>query len=152
MGLRLSVLALLVALPALAKPWNSIEPGVSLKDAVLKKFGEPTKVTTVGGREVLSYSNEKAIKNTAQTQFRVDPTTGVVERIDVFPEATISIDQEAIEKSYGIECVGNDRDGCYVKRAQDKKPAYFLYAKLGVAIFFKEDGKVVSMAYLPGKK
>ena len=146
-----SVLVVLLAGSALAKPWNGIEPTVTTKDAVVKKFGEPSKVTLVSGREVLTYSAFKAIKGTVQAQFRIDPATGTVDRIDVFPEPVI--DQDAIEKNYGAECSPGESDGCYVRRAQDKKPAYFLYAKLGLAIFFKEDGKTVqSFAFLPTKK
>ena len=139
------------AAPALAKPWNGIEPGVSLKEAVVKKFGKPSKVTLVGGREVLTYLKEKAIRGTVQSQFRVDQKSGTVDRIDVFPEPII--DQDAIEKSYGPACAAGAKDGCYLLRAQDKKPAYFLYERLGLAIFFKDDGKTVqSFAFIPAKK
>lgn len=145
------VLWVLIATAALAKPWNGIEPAVTTKEAVVKKFGEPSKVTMVAGREVLSYSAFKAIKGTVQAQFRIDPGTGTVDRIDVFPEPII--DQEAIEKNYGAECSPGETEGCYVRRAQEKKPTYFLYAKLGLAIFFKEDGKIVqSFTFLPAKK
>ena len=143
--------ALLLANAAAAKPWNGIEPTVTTKDAVLKKFGDPSKVSTVGGHEVLTFSGLKAIKGTVQAQFRIDPESSTVDRIDVFPEPII--DQDAIEKSYGAECAAGESDGCYVRRTQEKKPTYFLYAKLGLAIFFKEDGKTVqSFAFLPPKK
>lgn len=136
---------------AFAKPWNGIEPSVTTKDAVLKKFGEPSKTSTISGHEVITYSAFKAIKGTVQAQFRIDPATAVVDRIDVFPEPIL--DQDAIEKQYGVECEAGEADGCYVRRAQEKKPVYFLYAKLGLAIFFKEDGKTVqSFAFLPAKK
>jgi hypothetical protein len=140
-----------VTLPALAKPWNGIEPGVAQKDAVVKKFGEPTKVVVVGGHEVLTYSRDQAIRGTVQAQFRIDQQTSLVDRIDVFPEPII--DQDAIEKNYGAECSEGEREGCYLKRPQDKKAPYFLYAKLGLAIFFKEDGRTVhSFAFLPTSK
>ena len=128
---------LLVSTLALAKPWNGIEPTVTTKDAVVKKFGEPSKVSNVAGHEVITYSAFTAIKGTVQAQFRIEPI----------------IDSEAIEKSYGAECEAGETDGCYVRRAQEKKPVYFLYARLGLAIFFKEDGKTVqSFAFLPAKK
>jgi hypothetical protein len=146
----LVLICALLASAAFAKPWNGIEPGVSSKDAVLKKFSDPSKVTTVSGREVLTYAGFKAIKGTVQAQFRIDPASGTVDRIDVFPEPII--DQEAIEKSYGLECAAGESDGCYVRRTQEKKPPYFLYSKLGLAIFFKEDKTVQSFAFLPLKK
>jgi hypothetical protein len=143
--------AVVIAGTAGAKPWNGIEPGAAVKADVVKKFGEPSKVTIVGGHEVLTYLKEKAIKGTVQSQFRVEKEKQIVDRIDVFPEPII--DQEAIEKSYGPECPPNSREGCYLKRTQDKKPSYFLYEKLGLAIFFKEDGKTVqSFAFLPARQ
>lgn len=148
-----SLLALLVMLPcaALAKPWNGIDPGTSARADVVKKFGEPSKVTMAGGHEVLTYLKEKAIKGTVQSQFRVEKESGVVDRIDVFPEPII--DQDAIEKNYGAECAPGEKAGCYLRRSQDKKAAYFLYSQLGLAIFFREDGKTVqSFAFLPARK
>ncbi len=136
---------------AWAKPWNGIDPGTSGRVDVVKKFGEPSKVTTAGSHEVLTYLKEKAIKGTVQSQFRVEKDSGLVDRIDVFPEPII--DQEAIEKNYGAECAPGEKEGCYLRRSQDKKPAYFLYTRLGLAIFFREDGKTVqSFAFLPAKK
>ena len=147
----LFVLYVLCAGPSVAKPWNGIDPGSSLRADVVKKFGEPSKVTVVGTHEVLTYLKEKAIRGTVQSQFRVEKEKGVVDRIDVFPEPVI--DQEAIEKSYGAQCSTGEKIGCYLRRTQDKKPAYFLYAHLGLAIFFREDGKTVqSFAFLPARK
>ncbi len=144
-------LVLLTATAAFAKPWNGIDPGSSGRADVVKKFGEPSKVTTAGSHEVLTYLKDKAIRGTVQSQFRIEKASGVVDRIDVFPEPII--DQDAIEKSYGAQCSPGEQDGCYLKRTQDKKPAYFLYSRLGLAIFFREDGKTVqSFAFLPVKK
>ncbi len=141
----------LFATAGFAKPWNGIDPGTSGRVDVVKKFGEPSKVTATGSHEVLTYLKDKAIRGTVQSQFRVDKASGVVDRIDVFPEPII--DQEAIEKSYGAQCSPGEQDGCYLKRTQDKKIAYFLYGRLGLAIFFREDGKTVqSFAFLPVKK
>jgi hypothetical protein len=143
--------ALLLSAAAFAKPWNGITPGVSPRTEVVKKFGLPSKTTVAGKHEVLTYLKEKAIKGTVQSQFRIEVETGIVERIDVFPEPIL--DTEAIEKSYGAECAPKEKDGCYLKRTQDKKPPYFLYVQLGLAIFFREDGKTVqSFTFLSVKK
>ncbi len=142
---------LILSASAWAKPWNGIAPGTSARIDVVKKFGEPSKVTVIAGHEVLTYLKEKAIKGTVQAQFRIEKVSGVVDRIDVFPEPIL--DQDAIEKSYGAECATGESDGCYLRRPQDKKPPYFLYTRLGLAIFFREDGKTVqSFAFLPAKK
>ena len=152
--MRLAIfLCVMVSAAAWAKPWNGIDPGTTTRSEVVKKFGEPSKVTVVGSHDVLTYLKEKAIKGTVQSQFRVETETGVVDRIDVFPAPELIIDQEAIEKSYGAECATGERAGCYLKRTQDKKPPYFLYARLGLAIFFLDDGKTVqSFAFLPARK
>ena len=154
MAFRMRALALgclIFALPAPAKPWNGIEPGASLRADVVKKFGEPSKITPAGEQEVLTYLKDKAIRGTVQSQFRVEKVSGRVSRIDVFPEPIL--DQDAIEKSFGAECSPGEDDGCYLRRAQQNKPPYFLYSRLGLAIFFREDGKTVqSFAFLPAKK
>lgn len=144
-------LAALLALPtaALAKPWNGIDPGTSKRDDVVKKFGEPSKVVKSDGKEVLAYLGEKALKGTAQAQFKVDAQTGTVERIDVFPAQ--AIDMEMVESSYGPACPAGaaapkePKEACYKKKmaGDDFKP-YIVYQKLGLAIFFKEDNKTVS--------
>lgn len=136
--------ALLLAAPALAKPWQGIEPGVSPRDKVTEKFGEPSRTVTQEGKEVIAYFGERAIKSTSQVQFKVDTASKVVERIDVFP--AVSIERDAIERAYGPVCPpsGKPPEGaCYVKKVTSDLQAYFVYPKLGMAIFFKEDGKTV---------
>ncbi|HEY8209440.1 MAG TPA: hypothetical protein VIG99_18255 [Myxococcaceae bacterium] len=141
-------LAALVALApaALAKPWNGIEPGTSKRDEVVKKFGEPSKVVKGdNGKETLAYLGEKAIKGTTQSQFKVDGTSGTVERIDVFPAPVI--DKEMVESSYGAACPTSGpapKDPCYAKKITDNFKSYFVYVKLGLAVFFKDDNKTVS--------
>jgi len=140
-------LAALVALgPAVqAKPWNGIEPGTSRRDEVVKKFGEPSKVVKNDARETLAYLGSKAIKGTTQAQFKLD-ANGVVERIDVFPGPVI--DRDMVESNYGRACPTSGpapKDSCYVKKMTgDNFKMYFVYVKLGLAVFFKEDGKTVS--------
>lgn len=141
----LPVAALLFALPAFAKPWNGIDPGQSKRDDVVKRFGEPTKAVTSGGKEILAYLGKQAIKGTSQAQFKVDPATSVVERIDVFPGPVI--DKETIETSYGAQCPSGTQPAsaqpCYLKKLTDDFRTYFMYPKHGLAIFFNEDGKTV---------
>jgi hypothetical protein len=140
----LAVVAVLIAaLPALAKPWQGIEPGVSKKDDVTQKFGEPSRVVAQGEKEIIAYFGKEAIKGTTQAQFKVDSATKVVERIDVFPGPVI--DKEAIENSYGPACPSGPAPAspCYVKKVTDEFRTYYLYSKLGLAIFFNEDGKTV---------
>ncbi|MFZ5445778.1 MAG: hypothetical protein ACOZQL_37645 [Myxococcota bacterium] len=144
------VFALLPAL-AVARPWQGIVPGGSSCIDVVGKFGEPTKTVTANGLEVLVYSGARAIKGTVQAQFKCDPTSKEVKRIDVYPEPIL--DAAAIEKSYGQACEATQaQEPCYWKRETAQKHVYFQYAKLGLAVFFKEDGKTVqSFAFLPAK-
>ena len=137
------VALLLAALPAAAKPWQGIEPGQSKREQVIQKFGEPSRVVTTEGKEVIAYFEQKAIKGTKQVQFKVDPGTHVVERIDVFPGPVI--DKESVESTYGSVCpAGKAPPGpCYQKKLTDDFRTYLLYPRLGVAIFLNEDGKTV---------
>lgn len=135
--------AMLVCSTALAKPWNGIEPGTSRRDDVVKKFGEPAKTVIVEGKEILAYVGPHAIKGTNEAQFRVDVSTKLVERIDVFPGPTV--DREAVESTYGPACAPGSPPAttCYVKKLTDEFQTYWLYPKLGLAIFLNEDGKTV---------
>ncbi len=138
----------------LTKPWNGITPGVSTREEVVRKFGEPSKVVTAAGRDVLAYQKGKLIKGTTQTQFRVDQKSNVVERIDVFPAPVLTLDE--ITTAYGPACTPQapetpDRP-CFLKRDEDKR-SYVVYVRLGLAVFFNADGKTVqTFAFLPEKK
>ncbi|HYI03092.1 hypothetical protein [Hyalangium sp.] len=139
-----AILAMLVAaFPAAAKPWQGIEPGVSKKEEVTQKFGEPSRVVNQADKEVIAYFGKEAIKGTTQAQFKVDAATKVVERIDVFPGPVI--DKETIENSYGTACPNGPppANPCYIKKMTEEFRTYYLYPKLGLAIFFNEDGKSV---------
>jgi len=116
---------------------------------VAGKFGEPTKKLNARGQEVLIYTGAQAIKGTVQAQFKCDPQTKQVDRIDVYPEPILDVD--AIEKSYGKSCTETQSvEPCYFKKESAQKHTYFLYVKLGLAIFFKDDGQtVLSFAFLP---
>jgi hypothetical protein len=146
------VTLLIAALPAAAKPWQGIEPGVSKREEILKKFGKPSRTVTTAGKEIIAYFEEEAIKGTSQAQFRVDPTTKLVERIDVFPGPVI--DKDTIEDTYGPACPSGkvSASPCYQKKLTEEFRTYFLYSKLGLAIFFNEDGKTVnSFIFTPVK-
>jgi hypothetical protein len=141
--------AALLSAPALGKPWNGIEPGVSHREEVVKRFGPPNKTLTVSGKEVLAYTDAAVIKGTSQAQFRIDPSTGVVERIDVFPAAVI--DRETVESTFGPSCpkAGAPQPAvCYQKKLTDDFRTYFVYARLGLAVFFEEsEDRVQSFVY-----
>jgi len=136
-------MAVLSASAAGAKPWNGIEPGVSRRDEVTKKFGEPAKTVMVEGKEILAYVGPRAIKGTTEAQFKIDNGSKLVERIDVFPAPMV--DREAVESTYGPSCSPGSppASACYVKKLTDEFQTYFLYSKLGLAIFWNEDGKSV---------
>ncbi|RKH11531.1 hypothetical protein D7V97_10930 [Corallococcus sp. CA053C] len=138
-----AVAAVVVSLPASAKPWQTIEPGSSKKEDIVKKFGEPSRTMSQDGKEILAYFAKEAIKGTTQAQFKVDPATQLVERIDVFPAPII--EKDTIENSYGPACPAGAAPAtpCYLRKLTDDFRTYFLYVKLGVAIFFNEDGKTV---------
>ncbi len=144
--------AILLCSAALAKPWNGVEPGVTHRDEVVKKFGEPAKTVTVEGKEILAYVGPHAIKGTNETQFRIDLATKLVERIDVFPGPTI--DKETVESTYGPLCPQGSQPTapCYVKKLTDQFQTYLLYSKLGLAIFLNEDGKTVQSLVFQGPK
>ncbi len=137
------VAVLVTAVPAAAKPWQGIDPGSSKKEDILKKFGEPSRSVTANGKEVLGYFDKQAIPGTKQAQFQVDPGTQTVERIDVFPGPVI--ERETVESSYGPACPSGKAPAtpCYLKRLSDEFRTIYVYPKLGLFVFFNEDGKTV---------
>ena len=145
--------AVLFAVSALAKPWNGIEPGVSHREEVVKRFGPPNKTLTVAGKEVLAYTDAAVIKGTSQAQFRIDPATSLVERIDVFPAATI--DRDTVENTFGPSCPKTGPPPaatCYQKKLTDDFRTYFIYVRLGLAVFFEEsEDRVQSFVYTSPK-
>ena len=145
----LLVTLLLLAGVAHAKAWNGVEPGVTRRDEVLKRFGPPSKTVTVSGKEVLAYTDSSAMKGTSQAQFRVDPGTGVVERIDVFP--TTVVDHDTVEATFGPVCPkagAQQPAACFQKKLTDDFRTYYVYARLGLAVFFEEyEDRVQSFVY-----
>jgi hypothetical protein len=144
------VAVLLAAAPVVAKPWQGIEPGQSKRDALIQKFGEPSRVVTNEGKELVAYFDQKAIKGTRQVQFTVDVGTQQVERISVFPGPVV--DKESIESTYGPVCPPGKTPpaACYQKKLTDDFRIYLFYARLGLAVFLNEDGKTVqSLTFTP---
>ncbi|HYO54214.1 hypothetical protein [Archangium sp.] len=144
------VAVLLATAPAVAKPWQGIEPGQSKREQVIQKFGEPSRVVTTDGKEVIAYFDQKAIKGTKQVQFKVDTGTQQVERIDVFPGPVV--DKESVESTYGPVCPSSKASAnpCYQKKLTDDFRTYLFYARLGLAVFLNEDGKTVhSLIFTP---
>jgi hypothetical protein len=142
----IAILAVLLAAtpaPARARPWQGIEPGQSKRAQVLQRFGEPSRVVTAEGKEIIAYLDDKAIKGTKQVQFSVDPGTQRVERIAVFPGPVI--DRESVESTYGPLCRSGKPQSspCYVKRLTEDFRTYLLYTRLGLAVFLNEDIKTV---------
>lgn len=146
---RLAYVLVLVSSAALARPWQGITPGASSELDVVGKLGEPTKRVAAKGQTVLLYSGLQAIKGTVQVQVKCDVASRSVQRIDVYPEPVITAPE--IEASYGKACGATGAaEPCYWRKETAQKKPYFLYAKLGLAIFFKEDGNtVLSFAFLP---
>ena len=144
---------LLLPAAAQAKAWNGIEPGVTRRDEVVKRFGQPSKTLTVSGKEVLAYTESSAPKGTSQAQFRVDPASGVVERIDVFPSTVV--DHETVEATFGPACPKTGAPqpaACFQKKLTDDFRTYYLYSRIGLAVFFEEnEDRVQSFVYTAPK-
>ena len=144
----LALLLSLTAAPVLAKPWQGIEPGVSRREQVLERFGPPSRTVKPEpgkpGPEILAYLSKQAIRGTKQVQFKLDAATGVVERIDVFPAPVI--ERDAIENTYGGACPAGPlpEQPCFLKKITEDFRSYYLYPRLGLAVFFNEDGKTVN--------
>lgn len=136
--------------PASAKPWQGITPGVSNNLDVIGKFGDPSKTLNDKGQITLVYSQAAAIKGSLQAQFKLNANK-VVERIDVYP--SVSLDVAAIEKAYGPRCTPETKTACYVEKRAPSKARYFVYSRLGLAVFFKDDGEgVKNLVFLPGEE
>jgi hypothetical protein len=148
---RFAFVLALIPILSWAKPWQKIEPGASKRADVLARFGEPTRTVATARQEVFIYSGAQAIPGTVQAQFRCEIKTGKVERIDVYPAPHLETDD--IERAYGFMCQPNDTtDRCYTRKTTAQKRVYFLFEKLGLAVFFKDDAQTVqSLAFLPGR-
>lgn len=137
-------------MPAAAKPWYGISPSETHKNEILDRFGEPSKSVTKAGKETLVYAGSKAPKGTVQAQFKLNSEL-IAERIDVYP--SVKLTPAAIEKAYGVACDAPETtDPCYVKKETPTKRLYFVYLKLGLAVFFDDDDRYVKLiTFLPGQ-
>ena len=137
------VAVLLAALPAAAKPWQGIEPGVSKREDVIQKFGEPSRVVTSDGKEIIAYFGKEAIKGTTQAQFKVDPATSSSSASTSSPGPSSTRRPSRTATAPPAPSGPPPATPCYLKKMTDEFRTYFLYPKLGLAIFFNEDGKTV---------
>jgi hypothetical protein len=151
MSRLLLFVAVLSALSSVARPWQGIQPGASSELDVISKFGEPTRAAQAAGRKTLVYSGNQAIKGTVQAQFKLSADGQVIERIDVYPAPVITL--EAVQQSYGPECAGKTpAEPCYFRKQAAGQSLRLIFLKLGLAVFFKADGRTVkSFTFLPGK-
>lgn len=140
------LLTLLLPAAVFAGPMG-IEVGVATRADIVKKFGEPSKsLQGKDGKEVIGYFGEKSPSETLQqVQFRVDPKTGIVERMDMFPSTKKPVQKAKLIEKYGGECPEGilPEAPCYVKKVTEDMKPYFLYPRLGLAVFFKSDGDTV---------
>lgn len=132
----------LAALPAAAKDWNGVEAGRTTKAQIVEKFGQPSRVIPTEASETLAYFQKQAPAGTNQVQFKIDRKTGLVERFDLFPKPVI--EQATIENNFGPPCSAKiAKTACYVRKLTDDFRTYFHYPRLGLAVFFNEDGETV---------
>ncbi len=152
-ALILAVLSLLPAARSSARPWQGVEAGVSTRAEVISHFGDPSKTVARDGKEILAYTGKNAAPGTLQTQFRIDSKTQLLERIDAFPRAVI--DRETVINTFGTACVpGQARQAaCFVQKLSEDAKVHLLYARLGLAVFLRENGvTVASFVFLPERK
>ncbi len=136
-------LSLCLSVTAAARPWRGLEAGEATLPEVIKLFGQPSKTATTLGKDILAYYGAQVIEGTTQVQFRVDPKTQIVERIDVFPSSVI--DKRIIKTFYGGPCPkrGGGKTPCYVQRLTKDGRLMYSYPRLDLFVFFNADGKSV---------
>ena len=134
---------------AAATGWRHIEPGVTSRSGVTAAFGPPARTVRAAGKEILVYLDSEGIKGTKQAQFRIDPETQLVERIDVFPLETITLPM--VEATFGPPCSQKSASTCYLtKRTGDSRSIF--YPSLDLAVFFEPNGRTIhSLVYLSKK-
>jgi hypothetical protein len=75
-----------------------------------------------------------------------------VERIDVFPSTVV--DHETVEATFGPSCPksGAAPAACFQKKLTDDFRTYYLYSRIGLAVFFEEnEDRVQSFVYTAPK-
>jgi hypothetical protein len=142
-------LAVICSSPTLAKPWKGITPGANFALDVLGILGEPSKKVPSADGTIWVYGKSTAVAGTSQVQVRFD-SNQLVTRVDVYPLGSVA--RSEVEKAYGPACT-TTLEGCYVKKASAAGHTYFVYASLGLAVFFLPDGdRVKNLTYLPSSK
>ncbi|MFO0584467.1 MAG: hypothetical protein U0229_19535 [Anaeromyxobacter sp.] len=140
-GLFLVLAAALAApLPASARPWQGIQPGVTPLADVVQKFGEPTTRTKRGGKTVLAYFGDNALQGAKQAQFHAD-AAGVIQEITVF--ITAQLDADTIEGTYG-----KPPQKTFV---EDTFQKVWIYPQAGVTVYFGKEGGVEALTFTAGK-
>ncbi len=136
--MRRLLFALLVLVPHLAsaRAWLGIEPGAADKNAVLRRFGEPSTRKTEGEKTLFKYSKEQAIDGNAAI-FHFDDKH-VLREIHVFPPKTDPIDQDTVKVSFGRR---------YVEKLDESFRKYWWYPFAGLVVFFDAKGKVDSFLF-----
>jgi hypothetical protein len=128
-------LALLLPLPAHARSWQGITPGVSTQADVVARFGEPSTKGKLEGRTALVYKADQAIAGTRQAQFLVGED-GVVAEVNVFPAT--QLDRDSVEGTYGK---GPQ------KTFTDDFRSVWIYGQVGILVFFGKDGYVEAIRF-----
>jgi hypothetical protein len=136
------VLALVIPGVVQAKPWKGIVPEKSTRAEVVKKYGDPSKTLKRGENEMLSYSGDEALPGSRETEFVVNPA-GTVEQIAVFPAGPV--ERATVEEMYGTDCVlAPAGKPCFIRKLnEDDLRTYFWYQRLGLVVFFEQDGHLV---------
>jgi hypothetical protein len=136
----LLALAAAAPLPASARPWQGVQPGVTPLADVVQKFGEPTTRTKRGARTVAAYFGDQALPGTKQAQFHADGA-GVVQEITIF--LTAELDPETVEGTYG-----KAPQKTFV---EDTFQKVWIYPQSGVTVYFAKEGNVEAITFAPGK-
>jgi len=127
--------ALALPVPAMARSWQGITPGVTAEAEVVARFGEPSTKGKLEGRTALVYKGDQAISGTRQAQFLVGED-GVVSEINVFPAA--QLDKDSVAGTYGKDPQKTFTD--------DFRPVW-IYRSIGVMVFFGKDGVVDAIRF-----
>jgi hypothetical protein len=137
----LCALALLAVapLPASARAWRGVAPGVASQADVIARFGEPTTRAKRGGRVVLAYHGDAAPEGTRQAQFHLD-ASGTVQEITVF--LATPLDAETIQGTYG-----KPPRRTFV---EDTFRKVWVYPAQGVTVFFDRDGAGEALSFVAG--
>ena len=134
----LALLAL-APVPASARAWRGVAPGVTSQAEVIARFGEPTTRAKRGARLVLAYHGDAAPEGTRQAQFHLD-AAGAVQEITVF--LATPLDAETIQGTYG-----KPPRRTFV---EDTFRKVWVYPAQGVTVYFDRDGAAEALSFVAG--